>query len=277
MRINEAIYSYIDSVKTNKGLTLDQIATEARRYGATWTPGFISGMKRNASGASLFNMLILIKALESLSGESLVLSDLFPGDGDIELDGESSISREELRKALDGKQFELLRKSGGNLFEDPVIQQLNQSLLQSVPDIMANVSNYLVVTAINGPREIHNKMAHHSPTLSEQRAAAKVGITPSAISAICLLTYGRFLDEETARRAGENASPQKRGRETRLVIEEIDQKIDYLINDGPVNFPALNDLSAELADRIAAHPEEYAIAANRDPNKEIEREGGDGR
>lgn len=37
------------------------------------------------------------------------------------------------------------------------------------------------------------------------------------------------------------------------------------------------DDNSVIADRIAAHPEEYAIAANRDPNKEIEREGGDGR
>lgn len=52
----------------------------------------------------MFNMLILVKSLESLTGESLVLSDLFPGEGDIKLDGGASISREELRKALNGNQ-----------------------------------------------------------------------------------------------------------------------------------------------------------------------------
>lgn len=33
----------------------------------------------------------------------------------------------------------------------------------------------------------------------------------------------------------------------------------------------------DLVDRIAAHPEDYDVAANRDPNKEIEMNGGEGR
>ena len=241
MRINEAIYAYIDSMRAAKGLTLDQIAPEARRYGATWTPGFISGMKRNASAASLFNMLILVKSLESLTGESLVLSDLFPGEGDIKLDGGASISREELRKALNGNHFELLGVPPKKMSDDPVIQQINQSLLNSIPSIMAKVSEYLVSTALNGPNEIRNKMVRHSPTLSEQRAANKVNITAPAFAAICLLKYGHFLDDETSQRAGRNASPQKRGRETRGVIEEIDLCLDHMINDGSIYFPTLRD------------------------------------
>ena len=156
MRINEAIYAYIDSMRATKGLTLDQIATEARRYGATWTPGFISGMKRNASAASLFNMLILVKSLESLTGKPLVLSDLFPGEGEIKLDGGGSISREELRKALNGNHFELLGIPPKKMSDDPVIQQLNQALLNSIPNIMAKVSEYLVSTALNGPSKIRD-------------------------------------------------------------------------------------------------------------------------
>lgn len=138
MRINEAIYAYIDSMRAAKGLTLDQIATEARRYGATWTPEFISGMKRNASAASLFNMLILVKPLEPLTGKPLVLSDLFPGEGEIKPDGGGSISREEPRKALNGNHFELLGIPPKKMSDDPVIQQLNQALLNSIPNILTS-------------------------------------------------------------------------------------------------------------------------------------------
>lgn len=35
--------------------------------------------------------------------------------------------------------------------------------------------------------------------------------------------------------------------------------------------------ASELADRLAANPEQYAIAANHDQNKELEQEGGEGR
>lgn len=142
--------------------------------------------------------------------------------------------------------------------DDPVIQQLNQALLNSIPNIMAKVSEYLVSTALNGPSKIRNEMTHHSPTLSEQRAADKVGITAPAFAAICLLRYGRFLDEETARRAGQNSSPQKRGRETRGVIEEIDLCIDHMINDGPIGFPALQDSNST---DLATHDDEQSRVA----------------
>ena len=38
-----------------------------------------------------------------------------------------------------------------------------------------------------------------------------------------------------------------------------------------------SQVTDDLIDRIAAHPEDYDVAANRDPNKEIEMNGGEGR
>lgn len=38
-----------------------------------------------------------------------------------------------------------------------------------------------------------------------------------------------------------------------------------------------SQITDDLIDRIAAHPEDYDVAANRDPNKEIEMNGGEGR
>lgn len=38
-----------------------------------------------------------------------------------------------------------------------------------------------------------------------------------------------------------------------------------------------SQITDDLVDRIAAHPEDYDVAANRDPNKEIEMNGGEGR
>ncbi len=38
-----------------------------------------------------------------------------------------------------------------------------------------------------------------------------------------------------------------------------------------------SQITDDLIDRIAAHPEDYDVAANKDPNKEIEMNGGEGR
>ena len=45
------------------------------------------------------------------------------------------------------------------------------------------------------------------------------------IAAICDVLYGHSLDEEAAKRAGEGATPQKRGRVTRVLAGEI---LDYM-------------------------------------------------
>ena len=46
-----------------------------------------------------------------------------------------------------------------------------------------------------------------------------------AIAAICDVLYGHSLDEEAAKRAGDGATPQKRGRVTRVLADEI---LDYM-------------------------------------------------
>lgn len=38
-----------------------------------------------------------------------------------------------------------------------------------------------------------------------------------------------------------------------------------------------SQITDDLVDRIAAHPEDYDVAANKDPNKEAEMNGGEGR
>ncbi len=52
-------------------------------------------------------------------------------------------------------------------------------------------------------------------------------LTPEGfyVATICDVLYGHSLDEEAAKRAGEGASPQKRGRVTRVLEGEI---LDYM-------------------------------------------------
>ena len=46
-----------------------------------------------------------------------------------------------------------------------------------------------------------------------------------SVAAVCDVLYGHSLDEEAAKRAGEGATPQKRGRVTRVLADEI---LDYM-------------------------------------------------
>ncbi len=61
----------------------------------------------------------------------------------------------------------------------------------------------------------------HVATLSEQRAAIKFGLSPELFACVVKMRYGHYLDDEVAKRAGADASPQKRGRVTRKIFEEL--------------------------------------------------------
>lgn len=64
-------------------------------------------------------------------------------------------------------------------------------------------------------------VAATSPTLAEQRAADREKMPVRTLMAWCHMLYGHDLDTEAAERAGEGATPQKRGRATRIILGEI--------------------------------------------------------
>ena len=75
---------------------------------------------------------------------------------------------------------------------------------------------------------------HYTPTSAEKRLANRLikeqqvlVLDDYTVAAICDVLYGHSLDEEAAKRAGEGATPQKRGRVTRVLADEI---LDYMRN-----------------------------------------------
>ena len=193
MKANEAIYQTLASIREENGLTLDDIAVASRRYGAKWTPGFISGMKRNKSAAQLGTMLVLCKTIESLTGKPFTLPDLFPGDGTVEFDDGISINRDDLRAALSGDRYSFV--VGDSILEQTVLKMIQGSV--------AKYNRALSGMLDREAEQLYGDIARqHAPTLSEERAAEKLGITAKAVASLCLLEYGRTLDQVTESLAG---------------------------------------------------------------------------
>lgn len=110
-----------------------------------------------------------------------------------------------------------------------------------------------------------NRAAAHAPTLSELRAAKRLGLTPEATAAMCLLEYGDFLDDVTSSMAGDNASPQLRGRKTREITDRLDFLLEGMTETGrmpnswqtPGNTATIDDDLQSIAD----HLDRFDIAA----------------
>ena len=71
----------------------------------------------------------------------------------------------------------------------------------------------------------HGQLIPLYATLAETRLANRSGVDSEALHEACMNLYGHSLDEEAAKRAGEGATPQKRGRVTRVLADEI---LDYM-------------------------------------------------
>lgn len=209
------------------GLTLDRVATEAVRQGGTWSSSTVASLEKGIAAGSLENMIVLSKTISAIDDRPFSLSDLFPGEGDIELSDKLKISRSALRSILSGHEVDAERESS---VEQTMAEFLNRRLAAELPAYLADLSLKTIELASSiGDGAIRT----HQPTLAEERAAKKLGITPLAIAAMCMLEYqGRTLDEEAANRAGEHSSPQKRGRATRTILEELDTLIDHITDTG---------------------------------------------
>ena len=59
------------------------------------------------------------------------------------------------------------------------------------------------------------------PTGAERRAAKKINLDPLALAVWARVLWGHSLDDEARARAGDEATPQARGRITRLLVEEL--------------------------------------------------------
>lgn len=227
MRINEAIEEWLTGYRNAYDLTLDQIATETRSFGTAWSVGFISGIGKANTSAALQNLIVLVRSVNSLTGEHNSLSNVFQGDGDIELNEYLTVTREELRRMLEGNSIEVAAPTkfldGGN------ITKLSEGLLDELPSVMKRLSENLFNLLSDSDRKA---VEEHEPTLAERRASKRLSLTPGAVAAACQIKYGAFLDDEATERAGTSSSPQKRGRETRKIIEELDLWIDDLLNNG---------------------------------------------
>jgi transcriptional regulator with XRE-family HTH domain len=221
MRIQDAIGEYVHECRTEYGLTLDQIATESRRYGSNWNSSSIKKLEGGQVAATLENMLMIARAINSLTGGDRSLADIFPDDEDMDI-GERTVAAGELRKALSGSPVLFEASPGAG-----TATQMTEAIASSVPEMMRQVSGVIISSL---PADDRSEVEAHEPSLAEHRAARKLGVAPSAVAALCWTRYGRFLDDEAAYRAGEGASPQKRGRETRGIVEELDLLLEEAMN-----------------------------------------------
>lgn len=259
MRMNEIVGDWLRGYRVEHELTLDQIADASHRYGSGWNNVNVLRMEKGGSKAdALPTLMILLATLNDLTGDTLTMADVFTDyAGPVDL-GDYTTSYENVTAALQGEKVSFTYASKDKLEHE--VRSL-ATFMEGTTDIDYDAAlqktslhwsthDYVAPTATpmfspSFTRKKHYMVSNHIPTAAEQRLEIRLrdaneGLfgTPSrvwtynsnshlglAVAAICDVLYGHSLDEEAAKRAGEGATPQKRGRVTRVLAGEI---LDYM-------------------------------------------------
>ena len=215
MRINEAVGDFLRQYRDCHGLTMDDVAAASRRYGSSWSAATVRDVERGGGKAdSLPTILILASAL----------NDLHEG---VEDDCELHPVRV---SDMIGTGYGLVDLKDG--FEVPgwvVLDMLRDKGTTLTEHLTADAADVKDEEECGGtPAErLTRFLANHIPTATERRAAWRCGCDDAEVLALeAYALFGRPYDAEVKARAGEGATPQKRGRVARVLDDEI---IDWMV------------------------------------------------
>lgn len=236
---------FVAHYRKKHSLTLDMVASAGRGFGATWNTASIRNIEMGKFSPTIQNLLLLALALGHLSGTALRLDDLL---GDAEafdtptLGPDGRASREWVKGALSGSPIEGERPASaaaGHQTRSPahenvaILKQSYDNLVElgASEASIAEARELLFgarVDASQEPPELDPEPEPGPPTLAEERAAKRLGISVRELQAVAFELWGQGLDAEALERAGDGSSPQRRGIETRRLLAEVRAELgDY--------------------------------------------------
>jgi hypothetical protein len=170
---------------------VEVVAREARFAGLNWGTGRIADLEAGRVSPTLPTLIALAWTFSKVLGRTapLPLSELFAGDGNVDLLPSVTVPIELLRKAL-----------GGELADPPFPNQLARSV------------------ADKRLEEVERSMLE-----ADYRMAHGLGISAESAAAEMAALWGRSFTAERDRRGGPDSSPQKRGRISRELKAELQE------------------------------------------------------
>lgn len=192
--------------------TLENVASEARSLGVKWSSGSVSTIELGRSKCTIETLATLSFVLTVLGdktdppGPVVTIRDLLQTENEIRLVGDFSYDSDQLLDWLSGTD-------PGNAFFSP---QKMEKALESLVEFRKNLNL--------PPRSLMLEFEHltKSPrTVTEERLAKKAGIDVHELRMWSFHLWQTSFEEERDTRAGEGASPQKKGRVSRDLLEEI--------------------------------------------------------
>jgi len=166
-------------------------------------------------------LLICVSAALSneRDGYRVSLSDLV-GESPAPVTEQWSLPVDELARLISG-DFDSMKP--GNLSPEKPADAFMEELLALGLQTLEPPAD--MRTGYNYPPPAPPEVTYGRPTLSEERAAKRLGVDARTVREWAHATWGRSLDEEASARA-KSPTPQARGHATRQLVIEIERQLD---------------------------------------------------
>lgn len=196
------------SIRQAAGITLDDFARWMRGAGYRWTTSRVVELESGEVAATLGTLAGVSSALSGLSGHPVVLVDLLPDSGRIEIARGVVVDVRAMRAWLGGRPWLVIESDA---HDERVAQDARRywSQLDEAKHLRGRrFDEHRVVAMMD------------QATLADERAAKRLGMSLPALMTVALELWDESLSDARDRRAGEGASPQALGRVTRNLEDE---------------------------------------------------------
>jgi len=203
------------------GLTLEQVSRSTRTHGLKWSTGRVADMENGAISPTIPTLVALAAALEELAGayplspdDAVTMHDLLATDQWVEITPTIRLKGSAFARIIGGGSAGITLDDSRT---DAEISAFAAGISSRVKADMAN--------AAPGVRIGDVRQAMAGTGLADERAARRLGLSVWAVTSWAVKLWGHSLTAERDRVLGEGASPQKRGRLTRELVEQIEEAV----------------------------------------------------
>ncbi|WP_144836298.1 helix-turn-helix domain-containing protein [Kocuria rosea] len=207
----QLIGDHIRALRQAHDLTLDDIATAGKRFGAKWSPSRVRRMELGEGSITVETLLLLALALSTTTKARVTPSDLLQTNLTVELTPPLELNNEELQDVLLGRFTNP---------DDYALDTNDEHLMSAIRKSLATIDVFIDVLGEDVTREtVKNGWAQYG--LADQRASKKLGVSDTTLLAWSIKLWGHPLSVEAEHRAGDDATPQAKGHHTRALIQEL--------------------------------------------------------
>jgi transcriptional regulator with XRE-family HTH domain len=203
-------------LRIDAGVTLEEVASAAQRYGLRWTSGRVGDFEAGRTAPNLPTLVAAVAALGETIGRQVSLAELVTGRGQVQINDNLSLEKSQLRRVLSGEsvRFPIPMSSAIITTANKMINK--QASTARWPPLLRAVSPDFRLSVLEDFRE------------SDSRMCKNLGVDPVLGAAAMAALWGHPFTVERDHRAGPKANAQRRGQISRQLKAELEQ----VINDG---------------------------------------------